>query len=197
MTREEVLALTDAASTAAKQDLTQLELLEAAIHVVRTDWDAHASETQRIYTLGSLIAQYNEIERRLRSSVAALVNRYGYPKREFRSMLVGYYVDEDGFATDPQGDRLGESLPGEFYDDLEKSYYLNDASDEINICDSTGATVCTIHKCDVPAVKEILGHFDVPARDGINLLYSKLAEDENHLLHRYRKMIMQAMKSGK
>lgn len=56
--------------------------------------------------LGAVIARSAANEAKRRSYTDLTFKKWGYPKGELRNMIVGYYNDDNGFATDKNGDRL-------------------------------------------------------------------------------------------
>jgi len=131
--------------------------------------------------LGKIIAKAAAVESNQRRDINIIANKYPPDKRSFRNMTVGYYVDDDGYATD----RNGERLAGEKY----RGYLLQYHPEELVLWDQvdengpyfdwkdpkTGRVVTRIYKNDKSAVKELLSNFDAPINDPINNLYGILA----------------------
>lgn len=121
-------------------------------------------------TLGMIISEYNAIERELRHGYAALYAKCNkFDKADTRSFFVGYYVDDEGRAIDPETKKCLESECGELLTSEPKKLALS----------STGALpieigetyIGMITRNDTIAVKEFLSNVDVPRCDGINGLY--------------------------
>ncbi|MBO7720646.1 hypothetical protein J6S35_03415 [Candidatus Saccharibacteria bacterium] len=148
--------------------------------------------------LGEVISKSAKNEAARKSYTNLMYAKWGYGKSDARSMLVGYYVDDDGFATtkpDAQGRRerlstytdasgntinIKERSPGEFLkyhpEYLTQSAY--DIKDEhgyyYNAKDQDGNFIARVYKNDGPAMKEIFQNWDMPINDPINGLYGIL-----------------------
>ena len=148
--------------------------------------------------LGEVISKSAKNEALRKSYTNLIYAKWGYGKSDARSMLVGYYVDDDGFATtkpDEHGRRerltsytdangntikIKERSPGEFLkyhpEYLKQSAY--DIKDEngyyYNANDQNGNFIARIYKSDGPAMKEIFQNWDMPINDPINGLYGIL-----------------------
>ena len=148
--------------------------------------------------LGEVISKSAKNEALRKSYTNLVYAKWGYGKSDARSMLVGYYVDDDGFATtkpDQNGRRerlssytdasgntikIKERSPGEFlkyhpeyleqsaYDVKDENGYYYDAKDQ------DGKFIARIYKKDGPAMKEIFQNWDMPINDPINGLYGIL-----------------------
>ena len=150
--------------------------------------------------LGQIIARADKAEQRRRGYDRILLNKYSHNKRAFRNMFVGYYVDDDGWATDKNGERLilrderglpvldengrkqnlelvqGELLwkdPSKLvrYDTIDP----NSGKRYYDWKDQKGNFLMRVYQDDVPYIKEALSNDDVPINDPINSLYAILA----------------------
>ncbi len=128
--------------------------------------------------LGKIIARAASVESNQRRDISIIANKYPPDKRNFRNMLVGYYVDDDGYATDKEGNRI-EEVRGWLLANDPGKLVLWDQQDESGAYfdwkDVNGNFVARIHKNDKPAIKELLSNFDAPINDPINNLYGVLA----------------------
>ncbi len=146
--------------------------------------------------LGEVISKSAANEAKRKAYVNYSFAKYGYNKRAFRNMFLGYYNDDDGFAIDPNtheklefidkhGVKRTEKFQGELlyyypeqlkpaaYNKFEivngkKEYYF-DATDQ------QGNFIGRIYKSDSPAMKEILQNWDMPICDPINGMYGMLS----------------------
>lgn len=153
-------------------------------------------EKGELTVLGEVISKSAANEAKRKAYVNYAFAKYGYNKRDFRNMVVGYYNDDDGYAVDPKtnehllfkdknGKLREELFPGELfyyypeklkpaaYDKYEiingKKEYYYDATDQ------QGKFIGRIYKSDTPAMKEILQEWDMPIADPINGLYGMLS----------------------
>ncbi|MBR0415843.1 hypothetical protein IJI64_01575 [Candidatus Saccharibacteria bacterium] len=146
--------------------------------------------------LGEVISKSAKNEAARKSYVNYAFSKYGYNKRNFRNMALGFYNDDDGFAVDPKtnerlefidknGVKRTEKFQGELlyyypdqltpaaYDKYElingkKEYYFD-------AVDQQGNFIGRIYKHDTPAMKEILQNWDMPIADPINGVYGMLS----------------------
>lgn len=129
--------------------------------------------------LGKIIAKAASVESNQRRDINIIANKYPPDKRSFRNMVVGYYVDDDGYATDRDGERI-EEIRGQLLRENPDKLVLWDQVDENGPYydwkdPKTGRVVARIHKNDKSAIKELLSNFDAPICDPINNLYGILA----------------------
>lgn len=157
----------------------QLGVDSAAYKHYITSATGGLGESRTASVLGSLIAKAAAVETRQRRDVGILLAKFPYDKRAFRNMVVGYYNDDDGFATDKNGASLGESFAGEFLANDPSKLVPWDMVDEhgpyCDLKDPNGNVITRIYKHDSPAMKEVFSNFDIPINDPINGLYSVLA----------------------
>ena len=120
--------------------------------------------------LGMIISEYNALEREMRHGYAALYAKCNpINKPDARSFLVGYYVDDEGYAINPETKERLETIHGQL---------LNIEPDKLPLS-SVGAIpielgdtyIGMITRNDPIAIKEYISNFDVPLSDGINTLY--------------------------
>lgn len=129
--------------------------------------------------LGKIIAKAAAVESNQRRDINIIANKYPPDKRSFRNMFVGYYNNDDGIATDKDGNEI-EDYRGQLLVENPDRLVLWDQVDENGPYfkwrdPKTGRVVATIHKNDKSAVKELLSNFDAPINDPINNLYGILA----------------------
>ena len=131
--------------------------------------------------LGKIIAKAAAVESNQRRDINIIANKYPPDKRSFRNMVVGYYVDDNGYATDKEGNvLLGEKYRGYLLQHHPEQLVLWDQVDDDGPYydwkdPKTGKVVAKIHKHDKSAIKELLSNFDTPICDPINNLYGILA----------------------
>ena len=141
--------------------------------------------------LGQIIAKADKAEQRRRGYDRILLNKYGHSKSTFRNMFVGYYVDDNGYATDKNGNQItfydpvlqktrAELVPGELLKTDPNKLVRYDVVDEngkpyYDWTDQQGNFLMRVYRDDVPYIKEALSNDDVPINDPINSLYAILA----------------------
>ena len=150
--------------------------------------------------LGEVISKSAKNEALRKSYTNLMYAKWGYGKSDARSMLVGYYIDDDGYATtkpDENGRRerlstytdpntgqiinIKERSPGEFlkYHPEYLTQAAYDLKDEngyyYNALDQDGNFIARVYKKDGPAMKEIFQNWDMPINDPINGLYGILS----------------------
>ena len=142
--------------------------------------------------MGQLIAKAAAVEQRKRRDDSILLAKFGYDKRSQRNMMAGYYVDDDGWATDKNGERLRdkttgkllESRPGELLATDPSKLQLWDTVDEngrpyYNWKDKDGNFLMRIYKDDSAFTKEVLSNYDITIGDPINDVYAILAGNKD------------------
>ena len=130
--------------------------------------------------LGKIIARAATVESSQRHDMNIIAAKYPHDKTKFRSMFVGYYVDDDGYATDKEGNRLK--------DEKYRGYLLQHEPDKLvkwDKIDDSGRKyydwydgdqfVTRIYETDSSAFKELFSNHDVIINDPINNLYGMLA----------------------
>ncbi|MBR3322182.1 hypothetical protein IKG05_00875 [Candidatus Saccharibacteria bacterium] len=130
--------------------------------------------------LGKIIAKAAAVESNQRRDVNIIANKFPHAKRDFRNMYVGYYVDDNGFATDKEGN----VLPEEKY----RGYLLQHHPEKLVLWDKIDEKgrkyydwydgnqfVTRVYENDKSTLKELLTNFDAPINDPINNLYGILA----------------------
>lgn len=147
-------------------------------------------ETGQTRVLGKIIAKAASVESNQRRDINIIANKFPPDKRNFRNFLFNYYVDDDGYATDKNGNVLQEEKDfGRDYLRVNdpKKLVMWDQVDEENgpyfdWYDSNGAYVTRIYKRDKSAIKELMSNFDAPINDPINNLlaiHAGIKEDPN------------------
>ena len=150
--------------------------------------------------LGQVIHASAKNEAARRSYQDLVFKKWGYTKTNARDFLVGYAIDDDGFAVDPKTRKklttytdeltgktidINERSPGEFlkyhpeylkqsaYNLKDEHGYYYDATDQ------NGKFIGRVYKNDGAAIKEILSNWDMPINDPINGVYGILAGIDN------------------
>lgn len=128
--------------------------------------------------LGKIIARAASVESNQRRDINIIAAKYPPDKGSFRSMLVGYLVDDDGYAINKEGERI-EKIRGWLLANDPNKLVLWDRVDEngpyFDWKDVNGNFVTRVHKNDKSTIKELLSNFDAPINDPINNLYGVLA----------------------
>ena len=145
--------------------------------------------------LGQLIAKTAANEARHRHDFAILGNKFNVDKRAFRNMVTGYYVNDDGIATEKpdsngkakkvvwknpvDNKEYEERYPGEFL------YYHPEVLLPYDVKDENGAyfemrdfndkLITRVYRNDTPVMKEIFQNFDTVIQDPIDGLYGILS----------------------
>jgi len=150
--------------------------------------------------LGQVIHASAKNEAARRSYQDLVFKKWGYTKTNARDFLVGYAIDDDGFAVDRKtrqklstytdevtGEtiKINERSPGEFL--KYHPEYLKQCAYELkdehgyyyNATDQDGKFIGRVYKNDGAAVKEILSNWDMPINDPINGIYGILAGVNN------------------
>ena len=145
--------------------------------------------------LGQLIAKTAANEARHRHDFAILGNKFNVDKRAFRNMVTGYYVNDDGLATekpdpvtkkaklvvwkDENGVGHEERYPGEFLYYHPEVLVPYDVRDENGVYfemkDFNDNLITRIYRNDTPVMKEIFQNFDTVIQDPIDGLYGIMA----------------------
>ena len=151
---------------------------------------------ERLY--GKIIAQAAKVESKQRSETSimlAKVGHNGYNKKEFRSFMAGYRVNDDGWAVDENGERLKdengnfiELIQGDALTKAPERLVLYDKRDDYglyyDVKDQRGNIVARMHRGigadgksheDSSFIKEALVNYDIPISDPINNIYGILA----------------------
>ncbi|MBR5621452.1 MFS transporter [Candidatus Saccharibacteria bacterium] len=146
--------------------------------------------------LGQVIHASAKNEATRRSYQNLVFSKWGYTKSAARDFLVGYAIDDDGYAVDRvtrqklseykdpitgKVIKINERSPGEFlkyhpeylkqcaYNLKDEHGYYYDAKDQ------DGNFIGRVYKNDGAAIKEILANWDMPINDPINGVYGMLA----------------------
>lgn len=137
--------------------------------------------------LGQIIAKASTVEERRARDEAKLLGKHPFDKT-MRSMLAGYYINDQGFATDKAGNRLknpdgtwAEEQPGQLiYNDPHHLKVAYDVVDEngdayFNWKDVDGNFVSRVYKKDKSFIKAALLNSDVPIGDAAIGIYSQMS----------------------
>ena len=137
--------------------------------------------------LGQIMAKASTVEERRARDEAKLIGKHPYDKIE-RSMLVGYYINDQGYATDREGNRLknpdgtwAENQPGEIiYHDphhLKVAYDVKDENGDVyyDWKDVDGNFISRVYKKDKSFIKSSLANRDIPIGDAVLGVYSQLS----------------------
>lgn len=148
--------------------------------------------------IAKVVTRASNYESRRRAETYTMMNKFGfngYNKHECRCWLAGYYIDDDGWATDKNGNRLKddedryiETIPGQILTKAPERMVLYDKRDKYGLYfdmkDQDGNIISRIHRGtgddglnhdDAAFTKEVLANFDLPIGDPINDVYSILA----------------------
>ena len=130
-------------------------------------------ETGQTRVLGKIIARAAAVESNQRRDINIVAQKWPPDKRSFRNFLFNYYVDDDGFATDKEGNRI-ESMRDDLRVNHPEKLVMWDQFDDngpyFDWYDTNGAYVTRIYKKDKSAIKELMSNFDAPINDPINNL---------------------------
>lgn len=128
--------------------------------------------------LGKIIAKAAAVESNQRRDINIIANKYPHAKRDFRNMFVGYYNNDEGLATDKNGNVI-EEYRGQLLAENPEKLVLWDKVDEKGRkffdWKDGDKFVTRIYETDRAAVKELFSGFDTPINDPINNLYGILA----------------------
>lgn len=137
-------------------------------------------EAGQTRVLGKIIARAAAVESSQRRDINIIAAKYPHDKTNFRNMFVGYYVNDDGYATDKEGNRLKDEkyrgyllkhhpeklVKWDQIDEQGRKYYDWYDGDQF---------VTRIYETDGSAFKELFSNQDVIINDPINNLYGMLA----------------------
>lgn len=128
--------------------------------------------------LGKVLSQAAAVENAQRRDVNIVAQKWPPDKISFRNMIVGYNVNDDGFAIDKDG--IVEDERGKWMKESPNRLVLWDKVDKENgpyfdWLDTNGNYVTRVYKRDKATIKELLSNFDAPINDPINNLYGILA----------------------
>lgn len=129
--------------------------------------------------MGQLINKAATVEARRRRDYNTMIAKWNFDKRNFRNMVIGYYNNDDGLATDANGNKLGERQPGEFLNTDPSRLVLYDKKDEngrlyFDWYDQ-GKFVMRVYRDDSAFLKEAFSNFDTIINDPENALYGILS----------------------
>lgn len=145
-----------------------------------------------------VIAQAAKVESKQRAEFNIMYAKYGhngYNKQNFRSFLMGYSINDDGWALGRDGKRLKnddgsyvEIVQGDAITKAPEKLVLYDKRDEQGLYydfkDQEGNIVARIHRGtgadgqnhdDAAFLKESMANYDIPIADPINNVYSILS----------------------
>ena len=148
--------------------------------------------------LGKIIKQAGAVESKQRAEINISLAKYGLNgdnKKAFREWLVGYKINDDGWAVDANGDRLKDNdgnfvelVQGDAITKAPEKLVLYNKRDEHGIYfdmkDQDGAVVSRVYRGqgadgknhdDAAYIKEILSNWDIPISDPINNVYGILS----------------------
>ncbi len=148
--------------------------------------------------LGKIIKQASVVETKQKSEMAIMEAKYGhngYNKKAFREWLVGYKINDDGWAIDQNGERLKdddgndiEVVQGDAITKAPEKLVLYDKRDAHGIYfdmkDQDNNIVARIYRGrgldgrnhdDASYIKEMLSNWDIPISDPINNVYGILS----------------------
>lgn len=148
--------------------------------------------------VAKVIAQAAKAESKQRADTGIMYAKYGhngYNKQEFRNFMLGYKVNDDGWAVDINGKRLTdehgkyvEVVQGDALTKAPEKLVLYDKRDAKGLYydfkDQDGNVVARVHRGvgtdgilhdDGPFLKETIGNYDIPIGDPINNVYGILS----------------------
>lgn len=129
-------------------------------------------ETGQTRVLGKIIARAAAVESNQRRDIGIVAAKFPPDKRNFRNFLFNYYIDDDGYATDKEGNRIEEMrdyLRVHRPQDLVKwDQYDEENGPYFDWYDVNGNYVTRIYKKDSSAIKELMSNCDTPINDPIN-----------------------------
>ena len=136
-------------------------------------------ETGETRVLGKVLSQAAAVESAQRRDVNIVAQKWPPDKTNFRNMIVGYKVNDDGYAVDINGNKI-EDERGYLLKHDPSKLVLWDKIDEENGAyfdwyDTNEKYVTRVYKNDKSTIKELLSNFDAPINDPINNLYGILA----------------------
>lgn len=151
-------------------------------------------ETGQTRVLGKIIAKAAAVESNQRRDINIIANKFPPDKRNFRNFLFNYYIDDDGYATDKDGNRIEQMRDYLRVNEPEK-LVMWDKYDEngpyFDWYDVNGSYVTRIYKKDKSAIKELMSNFDTPINDPINnmlAIHAGIKEQPNSNIPVYRHM---------
>ena len=128
-------------------------------------------ETGQTRVLGKIIARAAAVESNQRRDINIVANKFPPDKRNFRNFLFNYYIDDDGYATDKEGNRIEKIRDYLRVNDpskLVKWEQCDENGPYFDWYDVNGNYVTRIYKKDSSAIKELMSNFDAPINDPIN-----------------------------
>ena len=128
--------------------------------------------------LSKILAQAASVENAQRRDIGISGLKWPPDKQSLRCLLAGYNVNDDGFATNEQGEVIEKERGYLLKHDPDK-LVLWDKVDEngpyFDWYDTDGKFVSRVYKNDKSTIKELMSNFDIPINDPINNLYGMLA----------------------
>lgn len=129
-------------------------------------------ETGQTRVLGKIIARAAAVESNQRRDISIVAAKFPPDKRNFRNFLFNYYIDDDGYATDKNGNKIEEMRDYLRVNHPEElvmwDHYDEDNGPYFDWYDVNGKYVTRIYKKDKSAIKELMSNFDTPINDPIN-----------------------------
>lgn len=201
---------------------------EAFKRYVATVGGVNGLGEQRV--IAKVIAQAARVESKQRAEYSVLFAKYGLNgdnKAAYRNWLTGYYVNDDGWATDEYGNRLKddngnylELVRGELLkkDPSKLHWYKQKDANGLyfDMKDQNGSVIARVYRGqtangdnndDAAFIKEVSSNYDIPIGDPINDVYGilagikpgdiKVAGAENVGLSRYSTTFGRALSSYK
>lgn len=148
--------------------------------------------------IGKIISQAAKVESKQRAEYNIMYAKYGhngYNKKEFRKFMIGYDIDDDGWALGIDGKRLKnddgtyvETVQGDAITKAPEKLVLYNKRDEQGLYydfkDQDGKVVARVHRGtgadgqnhdNAAFLKESLANLDIPIADPINNVYTILS----------------------
>ncbi|MBR3052311.1 hypothetical protein IKG60_01670 [Candidatus Saccharibacteria bacterium] len=158
-------------------------------------------ETGQTRVLGKIIARAAAVESNQRRDIGIVAAKFPPDKRNFRNFLFNYYIDDDGYATDKDGNRI-ETMRDYLRVNSPEKLVMWDKFDEngpyYDWYDVNGKYVTRIYKKDKSAIKELMSNFDTPINDPINnmlAIHAGIKEQPNSEIPVLRHMGLDAFRT--
>ncbi|MBQ3413368.1 hypothetical protein IJH33_00735 [Candidatus Saccharibacteria bacterium] len=158
-------------------------------------------ETGQLRVLGKIIARAAAVESNQRRDIGIVAAKFPPDKRNFRNFLFNYYIDDDGYATDKEGNRI-ETMRDDLRVNHPEDLVMWDKFDAngpyFDWYDVNGNYVTRIYKKDKSAIKELMTNFDAPINDPINnmlVIHAGVKEQPNSEIPVLRNMGLDAFRT--
>lgn len=137
--------------------------------------------------LGRVVAQAKAVENDKRKDIAILAQKFPHMKEEFRSMQMGYLVDDNGYAVDKNGNKIEDIRGSLMLTDPDKLVTWDKVDEQgrkyYDWYDGDGKFVTRVFDTDRAAFKELFSNQDAPINDPINNLWIMMAGTKRGSIH--------------